>query len=165
MDGTEKKAVADGALGVLDIARIVQCIPHRFPFLLIDRVVEVERNVGAVGIKNVSINEHFFAGHFPGHPVMPGVLIIESMAQTAAVLVVETLGPGSEGKLVYFMMIEGAKFRRPVYPGDQMRIHVRKERNRGSVWKFTAEAKVDGLVVAEAAFGAMIRDARAAGEG
>lgn len=165
MDGTEKKAVADGALGVLDIARIVKCIPHRFPFLLIDRVVEVERNVGAVGIKNVSINEHFFAGHFPGHPVMPGVLIIESMAQTAAVLVVETLGPGSEGKLVYFMMIEGAKFRRPVYPGDQMRIHVRKERNRGSVWKFTAEAKVDGLVVAEAAFGAMIRDARAAGEG
>lgn len=164
MDGTEKKAVADGTLGVLDIARIVQCIPHRFPFLLIDRVVEVERNVGAVGIKNVSINEHFFAGHFPGHPVMPGVLIIESMAQTAAVLVVETLGPGSEGKLVYFMMIEGAKFRRPVYPGDQMRIHVRKERNRGSVWKFTAEAKVDGLVVAEATFGAMIRDARAAGE-
>jgi len=90
------------------------------------------------------------------------VLIIESMAQTAAVLVVETLGPESEGKLVYFMMIEGAKFRRPVHPGDQMRIHVRKERNRGSVWKFTAEAKVDGLVVAEATFAAMIRDARVA---
>jgi 3-hydroxyacyl-[acyl-carrier-protein] dehydratase len=163
MDALDKKnETAVTTLGVLDIARIVQCIPHRFPFLLIDRVVDVEKNVGAVGIKNVSINEHFFAGHFPGHPVMPGVLIIESMAQTAAVLVVETLGPESEGKLVYFMMIEGAKFRRPVHPGDQMRIHVRKERNRGSVWKFTAEAKVDGLVVAEATFAAMIRDARVA---
>lgn len=164
MDGTDKKAGGKAALGVLDIARIVQCIPHRFPFLLIDRVVEVEKDVGAVGIKNVTINEHFFAGHFPGHPVMPGVLIIESMAQTAAVLVVETLGPESEGKLVYFMMIEGAKFRRPVGPGDQMRIHVTKDRNRGSVWKFSAEAKVDGLVVAEATFAAMIRDARAAEE-
>jgi 3-hydroxyacyl-[acyl-carrier-protein] dehydratase len=159
-DATDTPKTTAPVLGVLDIARIVQCIPHRFPFLLIDRVVDVERNVGAVGIKNVTINEHFFAGHFPGHPVMPGVLIIESMAQTAAVLVVETLGPESEGKLVYFMMIEGAKFRRPVHPGDQMRIHVRKERNRGQVWKFTAEAKVDGVVVAEAAFGAMIRDAR-----
>ena len=164
MDGTDKKAGGKAALGVLDIARIVQCIPHRFPFLLIDRVVEVEKDVGAVGIKNVTINEHFFAGHFPGHPVMPGVLIIESMAQTAAVLVVETLGPESEGKLVYFMMIEGAKFRRPVGPGDQMRIHVKKDRNRGSVWKFSAEAKVDGLVVAEATFAAMIRDARAVEE-
>ena len=164
MDGTDKKTGGKAALGVLDIARIVQCIPHRFPFLLIDRVVEVEKDVGAVGIKNVTINEHFFAGHFPGHPVMPGVLIIESMAQTAAVLVVETLGPESEGKLVYFMMIEGAKFRRPVGPGDQMRIHVKKDRNRGSVWKFSAEAKVDGLVVAEATFAAMIRDARAVEE-
>lgn len=162
MDGTEHAKVAGAALGVADIARIMQCIPHRFPFLMIDRVVDIEKGVGAVGIKNVSINENFFAGHFPGHPVMPGVLIIESMAQTAAVLVVETLGPESEGKLVYFMMVEGAKFRRPVQPGDQMRVHVRKERNRGNVWKFTAEAKVDGQVVAEAAFGAMIRDARAA---
>jgi len=165
MDATGNKQGATTSLGVLDIARIVQCIPHRFPFLLIDRVVEVEKNVGAVGIKNVTINEHFFAGHFPGHPVMPGVLIIESMAQTAAVLVVETLGPESEGKLVYFMMIEGAKFRRPVHPGDQMRIHVKKERNRGSVWKFAAEAKVDGVVVAEPTFAAMIRDARVAEEG
>jgi 3-hydroxyacyl-[acyl-carrier-protein] dehydratase len=162
MDALDSKQPAASSVGVLDIARIVQCIPHRFPFLLIDRVVEVEKNVGATGIKNVSINEHFFAGHFPGHPVMPGVLIIESMAQTAAVLVVETLGPESEGKLVYFMMIEGAKFRRPVHPGDQMRIHVKKERNRGSVWKFAAEAKVDGVVVAEATFAAMIRDARVA---
>lgn len=164
MDATGNKEAPGSTMGVLEIARIVQCIPHRFPFLLIDRVVDVQKNVGAVGIKNVTINEHFFAGHFPGHPVMPGVLIIESMAQTAAVLVVETLGPESEGKLVYFMMIDGAKFRRPVYPGDQLRIHVKKDRNRGNVWKFTAEAKVDGQVVAEAGFSAMIRDARAAGD-
>ena len=163
---TEDAKVAPGTpLPDADINAVMRMIPHRYPFLLIDRVVEVEKNVGAVGIKNVTINEHFFAGHFPGHPVMPGVLIIESMAQTAAVLVVETLGPESEGKLVYFMMIEGAKFRRPVHPGDQMRIHVRKERNRGSVWKFAAEAKVDGVVVAEATFAAMIRDARVAEEG
>jgi 3-hydroxyacyl-[acyl-carrier-protein] dehydratase len=112
----------------------------------------------AVGIKNVSINEQFFQGHFPAHPVMPGVLIIESMAQTAAVFVVETLGPSAAGKLVYFMSVEGAKFRRPVVPGDQMRIHVKKERSRGSVWKFSAEAKVDGVVVAEATYAAMILD-------
>jgi 3-hydroxyacyl-[acyl-carrier-protein] dehydratase len=170
MDATEKpgndsatpglKTGGPRSLGVLEIARIVQCIPHRFPFLLIDRVVDVEKDVGATGIKNVTINEQFFAGHFPGHPVVPGVLIIESMAQTAAVLVVETLGPAAEGKLVYFMLIENAKFRRPVVPGDQMRIHVKKERNRGSVWKFTGAARVDGQVVAEASFAAMIRDSR-----
>jgi 3-hydroxyacyl-[acyl-carrier-protein] dehydratase len=136
----------------------MQAIPHRFPFLLVDRVVEVVPDESAVGIKNVSINEQFFQGHFPAHPVMPGVLIIESMAQTAAVFVVETLGPSAAGKLVYFMSVEGAKFRRPVVPGDQMRIHVKKERSRGSVWKFSAEAKVDGVVVAEATYAAMILD-------
>jgi 3-hydroxyacyl-[acyl-carrier-protein] dehydratase len=142
----------------LDIARIMHAIPHRFPFLLVDRVVDVVPNASAIGIKNVSINEHYFQGHFPAHPVMPGVLIIESMAQTAAVLVVETLGDDAAGKLVYFMMVESAKFRRPVVPGDQMRIHVRKDRNRGNVWKFSAEAKVDGQVVAESSFAAMILD-------
>ncbi|WP_291295969.1 3-hydroxyacyl-ACP dehydratase FabZ [Elioraea sp.] len=142
----------------LDILRIMESIPHRFPFLLIDRVEDVITDTSAVGVKNVTINEQFFQGHFPHHPVMPGVLIIESMAQTAAVLVVETLGPDAMGKVVYFMMIEGAKFRRPVVPGDQMRIHVRKERNRGNVWKFSAEAKVDGVVVAEATYAAMIMD-------
>lgn len=145
-------------IGALDIARIMHAIPHRFPFLLVDRVVDVVANESAVGIKNVSINEQFFQGHFPAHPVMPGVLIVESMAQTAAVLVVETLGDAAAGKLVYFMMIENAKFRRPVVPGDQMRIHVTKDRNRGSVWKFSAEATVDGAVVAEATFSAMILD-------
>ena len=143
---------------VLDILQIMQAIPHRYPFLLIDRVVEVQKNVSAVGIKNVSVNESFFAGHFPGHPVMPGVLIIESMAQTAAVLVVETLGPEAQGKVVYFMSIEGAKFRRPVMPGDQMRVQVTKERNRGAVWKFHGVARVDGVTVAEATFAAMIMD-------
>ena len=142
----------------IEIHRIMRDIPHRYPFLLLDRVVDVVLNTSAIGIKNVSVNEPFFAGHFPNHPVMPGVLIIESMAQTAAVLVVETLGPDAAGKVVYFMSIEGAKFRRPVVPGDQLRIHVTKERNRGNVWKFQASAKVDDIVVAEATYAAMIMD-------
>ena len=147
---------------VVDIAQIMHAIPHRYPFLMIDRVVDVVPNQSAVGIKNVSANESFFAGHFPNHPVMPGVLIIESMAQTAAVLVVETLGPEAAGKVVYFMSIEGAKFRRPVVPGDQLRIHVTKERNRGNVWKFHAVARVDEISVAEATYAAMIMDRAAA---
>jgi len=147
-----------GTVGTYDIARIMQAIPHRFPFLLVDRVVEIVPDRSAIGIKNVSINENFFQGHFPQHPVLPGVLIIESMAQTAAVLVVETLGPTAQGKLVYFMTVDSAKFRKPVVPGDQMRVHVQKDRQRGNIWKFTAEAKVDGKVVAEATYAAMILD-------
>ena len=159
MDSPATEAVSSNAtIDVVDIARIMHAIPHRYPFLLIDRVVDVVHNRSAIGIKNVSVNESFFAGHFPEHPVMPGVLIIESMAQTAAVLVVETLGPDAAGKLVYFMSIEGAKFRRPVVPGDQLRIHVTKERNRGNVWKFNAVARVDGVSVAEATYAAMIMD-------
>src|ERR1700761_8409900 len=154
-----KAAGAEGDTGeVIDILRVMKALPHRYPFLLIDRVVDLIRNVSAIGVKNVSVNESFFAGHFPNHPVMPGVLIIESMAQTAAVLVVETLGPDAVGKVVYFMSIEGAKFRRPVHPGDQLRIHVTKERNRGNVWKFNAVARVDGTSVAEATYAAMIMD-------
>src|ERR1700733_2846144 len=148
----------DTAIEVIDIARIMHAIPHRYPFLMLDRVVDLVPNQSAVGIKNVSVNEPFFAGHFPNHPVMPGVLIIESMAQTAAVLVVETLGPEAAGKVVYFMSIEGAKFRRPVMPGDQLRIHVTKDRNRGNVWKFSGVARVDGISVAEATYAAMIMD-------
>lgn len=147
---------------VVDIAGIMQAIPHRYPFLLIDRVIDLFPDVSAVGIKNVTANEAFFQGHFPGWPVMPGVLIIESMAQTAAVLVVGTLGPEEAGKLVYFMSVEGAKFRRPVGPGDQLRIHVEKLRNRGNVWKFAAIARVEGATVAEATYTAMIMDQRAA---
>jgi 3-hydroxyacyl-[acyl-carrier-protein] dehydratase len=159
MDSTATEAApSDSAIEVVDIARIMHAIPHRYPFLMIDRVVDVLRNRSAIGIKNVSVNESFFQGHFPNHPVMPGVLIIESMAQTAAVLVVETLGHNAAGKVVYFMSIEGAKFRRPVVPGDQLRIHVSKERNRGNVWKFNAVARVDGISVAEATYAAMIMD-------
>ena len=159
MDSPATEAAAPGtAIDVVDIARIMHAIPHRYPFLMIDRVVDVMPNRSAIGVKNVSVNESFFAGHFPNHPVMPGVLIIESMAQTAAVLVVETLGPDAAGKVVYFMSIEGAKFRRPVVPGDQLRIHVTKERNRGPVWKLYGEVKVDGQTVADATFAAMIRD-------
>ena len=142
----------------LDIAQVMRAIPHRYPFLLIDRVEDVVPDHSAIGVKNVTINEAFFAGHFPNHPVMPGVLMIESMAQTAAVLVVETLGPEEAGKVVYFMSIEGAKFRKPVQPGDQLRVHVTKERHRGSVWKFSAVARVNGASVAEATYAAMIMD-------
>lgn len=161
-DGTGAQA---GSGMVLDIAHIMRCIPHRYPFLLIDRLENVVLGESAIGIKNVTVNEPFFQGHFPGHPVMPGVLIVEAMAQTAAVLVMTTLGEASMGKLVYFMTIEGAKFRRPVLPGDVLRIHIGKERRRGPVWKFQAEAKVDGTTVAEASYGAMIMEDRDAGDG
>ena len=140
----------------IDIQRIMEMIPHRYPFLMIDRLVDVIANVQATGIKNVSINEHYFQGHFPARPVMPGVLIIEAMAQTAAVLVVHTLGPEAEGKLVYFMSVDSARFRRPVVPGDCLHVRVLKQRNRGNVWKFESRAEVSGQLVAEAVFAAMI---------
>ncbi|AAW61560.1 MULTISPECIES: 3-hydroxyacyl-ACP dehydratase FabZ [Gluconobacter] len=140
----------------IDILKIMQSIPHRYPFLLIDKMVEIHAGQSAIGIKNVTVNEPFFQGHFPSHPVMPGVLIVEAMAQTAATLVVMTLGKAFEGKLVYFMTIENAKFRRPVGPGDQLRIHVDKERSRANVWKFKGVARVDDVAVAEATFSAMI---------
>ncbi len=142
----------------IDIMRIMELIPHRSPFLLIDRVVELRLGESAVGIKNVTINEPFFQGHFPRQAVMPGVLIIESMAQTAAVLVVETLEGAAAGKLVYFMSIERARFRHPVFPGDAMRVAVTKLRSRRNVWKFRGEARVEGKLMAEAVFAAMIMD-------
>jgi 3-hydroxyacyl-[acyl-carrier-protein] dehydratase len=151
---TPTAAVADA----VDVTRIMQMIPHRYPFLLIDRVVDIVAGERATGIKNVSINENYFQGHFPRDPVMPGVLIIEAMAQTAAVLVVYTLGAAFEGKLVYFMTIDNARFRRPVYPGDRIRVVVHKDRQRGMVWRFRGEAIVEDQVVAEATFAAMIRD-------
>ncbi len=142
----------------IDILRVMELIPHRYPMLMVDRVVEVVPDVSAVGIKNVTVNEPAFQGHFPQRPIMPGVLIVESMAQTAAVLVVQTLGKESEGKLVYFMSIDSARFRRPVTPGDSMRIHVNKLQHRRNVWRFTGEAKVDGALCADATFAAMIMD-------
>jgi 3-hydroxyacyl-[acyl-carrier-protein] dehydratase len=142
----------------IDINGIMQRIPHRYPFLMIDRVTDIVLNESATGIKCVSIGEPHFQGHFPTRPVMPGVLIIEAMAQTAAVLVVSTLGPEAEGKLVYFMSIDKARFRRPVGPGDVVHIHVVKERQRGNVWKFNGKATVDGKTVSDAVFSAMIMD-------
>lgn len=145
-------------MDVADISRVMEMIPHRYPMLLVDRVIDMRRDLSAVGIKNVTINEPYFQGHFPTRPVMPGVMIIESMAQTAAVLVVHTLGPESEGKLVYFMTVDDARFRRPVVPGDRMHIHVTRERRRGNVWKFSAKVMVDDQLAAEASFAAMILD-------
>ncbi len=152
------KETSAGHILDIDIKRIMQMIPHRYPFLLVDRVAEIIPHRSAIGVKNVTFNEHFFQGHFPSAPVMPGVLIIESMAQTAALLVVQSLGAESEGKLVYFMSIDGARFRKPVVPGDQMLIHVEKERKHGKVWKFSCEVTVEGTLVAESRVAAMIVD-------
>ena len=142
----------------IDINRIMKMIPHRYPILLVDRILEFKPGVGAVGLKNVTINEPHFQGHFPEFPVMPGVLIVEAMAQTAAIFVVESMGGNAEGKLVYFMTIDGAKFRKPVVPGDSVHIHIEKTQYRGAVWKFRGEARVDGKLCAEANFSAMITD-------
>ena len=139
----------------ISVERIMEMIPHRYPFLMIDRIIE-KTDEYAVGVKNVTINEPFFTGHFPGKPVMPGVLIIEAMAQTSAIFVVETLGKEAEGKLVYFMSIEEAKFRKPVVPGDTLHIRANKQQARRNVWKFSCEATVDGVLVAEATVTAMI---------
>lgn len=143
---------------VIDINRIMEMIPHRYPILLVDRVLELVPGESAVSLKNVTMNEPHFNGHFPGCPVMPGVLIVEAMAQTAALVVVEALGADAEGKVVYFMTIDNARFRKPVVPGDSMHIHVTKVQSRGRVWKFKGEAIVDGKVCAEASFSAMITD-------
>ena len=145
-------------LDSVDIMRIMQMIPHRYPMLLVDRVIDLIGGESATGIKNVSINEPFFQGHFPSYPVMPGVLIVEAMAQTAGVVVIKMLGNEAEGRLVYFMSIEDCRFRKPVIPGDQMRIHVKKERGRANVWKFHCVAKVEGALAAEATVTAMILD-------
>jgi len=154
----EVKVLGSDKAVELDINRVMAMIPHRYPFLMIDRVTDVVVGESAVGIKNVTYNEPFFQGHFPQRPVMPGVLIVEAMAQTAGVLVVHTLGADVEGKLVYFMTIDNCRFRRPVVPGDQLRIHVKKVRNRGFVWKFAGAAKVDGNLVAEATVSAVIME-------
>jgi 3-hydroxyacyl-[acyl-carrier-protein] dehydratase len=143
---------------LIDTRRILDMIPHRYPFLLIDRIIEAVPFESATALKNVTMNEQFFQGHFPGAPVMPGVLIIESMAQTAATLVVHSVGKELEGKLVYFMAIDACKFRRPVVPGDQLLVSVTKQQNRRNVWKFQGEAKVDGNLCAEAVITAMIMD-------
>lgn len=139
-----------------DIREIRRMIPHRYPFLMIDRVVNVVPSKAAVGLKNVTANEPHFEGHFPVRPVMPGVMIIEAMAQTSAVMVVRTLDQIDHDMLVYFMGIDRAKFRKPVVPGDRLELHIRTLRNRGKVWRFWGEARVGETLVAEAEFSAMI---------
>ena len=140
----------------IDIGRIMNMLPHRYPFLLVDRIIQFTPNESAVGLKNVTVNEPQFQGHFPKIPVMPGVLIIEAMAQTAAIVVVESLQLETAGNLVYFMTIDEARFRKPVVPGDSMHIHVNKIHSRKTVWKFKGEARVNDALCAEAVFSAMI---------
>ena len=145
-------------LGTADIARVLKLLPHRYPFLMIDRIIDIDADNSATGVKNVTFNEPFFQGHFPNFPIMPGVLLIEGMAQTAGAICVAALGEVYQPQVVYFMGIDKAKFRRPVVPGDTVHYHVRKIRNRGPVWRFACEAKVNGTLVAEGEISAMIVD-------
>ncbi len=153
MDAETSTSVID-----VDIAGIMERIPHRYPFLLIDRVIDIVAGESAIGVKNVTVNEPFFPGHFPNHPIMPGVLIVEAMAQTAAIVVIEALSESAADKLVYFMSIDNARFRKPVMPGHTLKLHVTKQHGRGKVWRFGGEARVDGTLMAEATFTAMIVD-------
>jgi len=146
------------AIGPLDIKRVMAALPHRYPMLLVDRVESLDPEKGIVAIKAVTINEPFFQGHFPARPIMPGVLIVEALAQAAGVLAVEALGLAGSGKLVYFMAIEGAKFRQPVEPGVLLKLEVEFVQKRASVCKFAGRASVDGKLAAEASFTAMIAD-------
>ncbi len=155
---------ATGEMASADIRRIMELLPHRPPFLMIDRVIDMVPGTSATGIKNITINEPQFNGHFPGMPVMPGVLLIEAMAQTAGALVVHSLNMVAEGKLVYFMTIDKARFRSPIVPGDSVHLPVKLVRQRGPVWKFTGEARVNGKLCAEAEFSAMIMDGAAKAE-
>ena len=150
------KDIANSTVKLVNIEKIVNMIPHRYPMLLIDKVENLILGKSATGIKNVTANENFFTGHFPSKMVMPGVLMIESMAQTCAVLVIETLGKTAEGSLVYFMSVDGAKFRKPVIPGDQLKLKVEKVKNREKVWKFKCKGYVDDKLVSEAVISAMI---------
>ena len=141
-----------------DRAGIMKMIPHRDPFLMIDKVIDTRAGMSATGVKQVTGEEYFFKGHFPNRPVMPGVLIIEAMAQTAAVLVVQTVGPEIAGRMVYFLGVDEARFRNPVTPGDTMLVLVKVQRHRGMVWKFEGQARVGDKLCAEAVFAAMIMD-------
>ncbi len=142
-------------LATLDLARIMELLPHRYPFLMIDRVIEVDGDDSAIGIKNVTYNEPHFTGHFPSQPVMPGVLIVEAMAQTAGAICLHKMNRG-EPAIVFFMTVDGAKFRKPVVPGDKLELHVRKIKQRGGIFRFASEAIVDGAKVAEAEVQAMV---------
>ncbi len=145
-------------MSIIGIEQILKSIPHRYPLLLVDKIIAMEENKSIVGIKNVTFNEPHFAGHFPDRPIMPGVLIIEAMAQTASVMVMNSGGRTLSESLVYFMSIDNAKFRKPVIPGDVLELHIEVLQNRGATWKMSGIAKVEGLKVAEAVFSAMIID-------
>jgi 3-hydroxyacyl-[acyl-carrier-protein] dehydratase len=144
------------SLDTADIIEIMKLLPHRYPFLMVDRITDINGDDSAIGLKNVTYNENFFQGHFPKFPVMPGVLLIEGMAQTAGALCVHNMDESYEPSLVYFMTIDKARFRKPVVPGDQVRYHVKKIRNRGKVWRFRCEAFVEGDMVAQADISAMV---------
>jgi 3-hydroxyacyl-[acyl-carrier-protein] dehydratase len=146
---------ANATLDTVDINGLLNLLPHRYPFLLVDRIHSIDGDNSAVGVKNVTFNEPHFLGHFPGQPVMPGVLIVEAMAQTAGAICVKKMS-GQKPPLVYFMTIDNAKFRRPVVPGDQLELHVKKLKNRGNIWKYACEAVVAGTKVAEAEITAMM---------
>lgn len=148
---------APATLETIDIQRLFELLPHRYPFLMVDRIVDIDGSDSAVGIKNVTINEPHFAGHFPGRPIMPGVLLVEGLAQTAGAICIQAL-KATQPAVVYFLTIDQCKFRRPVVPGDVVEYHVRKLRNRGSVWKFSGEVRVGASKVAEAIISAMIAD-------
>lgn len=152
------KEIENPHIEPIDVVEIMKMIPHRYPILLVDRLIDYVEGEMAVGLKNVTMNEPHFNGHFPGMPVMPGVLIVEAMAQTSAILVVKTLGDEARGKVVFFMTIDNAKFRKPVVPGDTLHIHVTKVKQRGAIWKFDGVAKVGDVVHAEATFSAMLTD-------
>ena len=143
---------------LINIEKIIKSLPHRYPLLLVDKVMSLEVNKKIVAIKNVTVNEPHFTGHFPDRPIMPGVLIIEAMAQAGALMVTSAPDFDPENKLVYFMSIDGVKFRKPVVPGDVLELHVEVVQNRGSVWKMSAVALVEGQKVTEAQFSAMIFD-------
>ncbi|MBB3427815.1 MULTISPECIES: 3-hydroxyacyl-ACP dehydratase FabZ [Rhizobium] len=145
---------AKASLSSADVLEIMKLLPHRYPFLMVDKIIEIDSDNSAIGIKNVTANEPQFTGHFPESPIMPGVLLIEGMAQTAGAICARKDGIG--GNLVYFMTIDNARFRRPVVPGDRVEFHVVKQKQRGTIWKFHCDAKVDGSLVAEADIGAMI---------
>lgn len=157
-EGEADRSGAASTVAPIDVRGVMAALPHRFPMLLVDRVIELIPDRSITAVKGVTINEPFFAGHFPGRPIMPGVLIVEALAQAAGVLAVETLGLSGTGKLVYFMAIDEAKFRAPVEPGVLLQLHVEFVQRRPRVCKFAGTASVDGKVAAEANFTAMIAD-------